>query len=144
MLSLGGVIFKNVFCQFSGTYIPWFLHLSHLTLGAKSNTWWCQMVSSVVDIRGSDNSSNLGVVVLVVGQGRTFQIWLGGLAPGFFNYGGGGGKLPPKSQTLGGKIMKVPTYLVLKGQRKIWPFLKPVFWTFHDGCPEKFFCKSKN
>ena len=76
-------------------------------------------------------------------QGRPFQIWLGGLAPGFSNYWGGGAKLPPKSQTLAGKILKIPTYLVLKGRNFFWPFLKPVFWTFHEGYPEKKFFQVK-
>ena len=39
----------------------------------------------------------------------------GGLAPGFPNYWGG--KMPPKSQILGAKILKIPTYLVLKGRK---------------------------
>ena len=51
-------------------------------------------------------------------QGRPFRNWLGGPCPRIFQLLGGGGKIAPQISNIGGKVLKIPTYLVLKGQKK--------------------------
>ena len=73
-------------------------------------------------------------------QGRQIQNWLWGLASKFSNYWGRGKIAPPQISNIGGggKILKIPTYLVLKGEKFSTPF-KTRFWTFHEGYPKKVF-----
>ena len=83
-----------------------------------------------------------GVIPLLgTEQGRPIQIWLGALPPDFPIIGGGQNCPPPISNIGegGGKILKIPTYLVLKGRNFFRTLLKLVFLTFHEGHLEKSF-----
>ena len=70
----------------------------------------------------------------------SFRLLLWGPCPRIFQLLGGGQNCPPNLKYWGGgKILKIPTYLVLKGQNFFRSLLKPVLWTILEGHPEKSF-----
>ena len=81
-----------------------------------------------------------------IGAGRDAEFKIGwGALPPDFPIIEGGQLCPPKSQTLGGgKILKIPTYLVLKGQKNFLALSKPRFLDASRRVSGKSFCKSKN